>query len=386
MSTKISIVNVNDFDGIPNAVIGAIKLIEKDIHFDFTKSKNILLKPNLLTTKKDACTQPGFVEGVISYLKAIGVSMDSVYLGDSPGQSQKLGSDVAKEIGIYEICETHGLNFVDFESNIPINEKIEGALRLKEIFVAKAVKDCDILINLPRLKSHLEATMTGAIKNYWGIIPGGLKAHYHLFGKTAEQFGEVLADNFSWIVKNKPNRLTVYDLQEIMEGRMGPGAGRMKQWDLILAGTDELALDIVALEIGKIKSKNVPHIKNGIERNLGIGKLENIEILGLSLEEAKEQTPKFKVPGNTFTSFIGYMSGHIGYKIIKKIPKLIKSKCIQCGECALNCPAEAIEFETNSFPIFLRKKCISCFCCAELCSESAIKAKTRGIGGLFSKN
>jgi len=383
MSTKISIVNVNDFDGIPDAVIGAIKLIEKDIHFDFTKSKNILLKPNLLTTKKDACTQLGFVEGVISYLKMIGISMGNVYLGDSPGQSQKLGSDVAKEIGIYEICETHGVNFVDFESDIPINEKIEGALRLKEIFVAKVVKDCDILINLPRLKSHLEATMTGAIKNYWGIIPGGLKAHYHLFGKTAEQFGEVLADNFSWIVKNKPNRLTVYDLQEIMEGRMGPGGGTMKKWDLILAGTDEVALDLVALEIGKLKVKNVPHVRNAIERNLGVGNLEDIEILGMSLEEAKKQTPKFNVPGNTFTSFIAYMSGHIGYKIIKKIPELIKSRCIQCGECAQICPAEAIKFEEGKFPVFLRKICISCFCCSEMCPQSAIKARTRGLAGLF---
>ena len=255
MSTKISIVNVNDFDGIPDAVIGAIKLIEKYIHFDFTESKNILLKPNLLTAKKEACTQPGFIEGVLSYLKNHGVSMNNVYIGDSPGQSQKLGSDVAKEIGVYEIIESYGANFVDFESGLPLIEHIDGALRLKEIYVAKAVKDCDILINLPRLKSHLEATMTGAIKNYWGIIPGGLKAHYHLFGKTAEQFGEVLADNFSWIVKNKPNRLTVYDLQEIMEGRMGPSGGTMKKWDLILAGTDELALDIVALEIGKIRTK-----------------------------------------------------------------------------------------------------------------------------------
>ena len=384
MSTKIGIVNVNDFNGIPDAVIEAIKLIEKDIHFDFTKSENILLKPNLLTTKRDACTQPGFIEGVLAYLKNHGVSMNNVYIGDSPGQSQKLGSDVAKEIGIYEICESNGANFIDFESSAPVIENIDGALRLKEIHVAKAVKDCEILINLPRLKSHLEATMTGAIKNYWGIIPGGLKAHYHLFGKTTEQFGEVLADNFSWIVKNKPNRLTVYDLQEIMEGRMGPGGGSMKKWDLILVGTDELALDIVALEIGKIKSKNVPHIKNGIERNLGVGNLENIEILGMSLEEAKKQTPKFKVPGNSFTSFIAYMSGHIGYKIIKKIPELIKSKCIKCGECAQNCPAEAIEFETNNFPKFLRKKCISCFCCAELCSENAIKARSRGLGGLFS--
>ncbi|MHA2123247.1 MAG: DUF362 domain-containing protein, partial [Promethearchaeota archaeon] len=349
----------------------------------FTNAKNILLKPNLLTTKKEACTQPEFVEGVLSYLKQIGVSRDKIYLGDSPGQSEKLGSDVAKEIGIYEICERFGINFIDFESDVPIQEKIHGALKLKMIRVAKAVKDCDILINLPRLKSHVEATMTGALKNYWGIIPGGLKAQYHLYGKTAEQFGEVLADNFSWVVNNKPNRLTVYDLQEIMEGRFGPGGGSMKQWDLILAGTDEVALDSIALEIGKIKTKDVPHVNNAINRNLGVGDIEKIKIKGMSIEEARKRTPKFHVPGSRFTSFIAYMSGHVGYKIIKKIPDLIKDKCIKCGECAKNCAAKAIEFDAANYPAFIRKKCISCFCCAELCSENAIKARTKGLAGFF---
>ncbi|MFX1324914.1 MAG: DUF362 domain-containing protein [Promethearchaeota archaeon] len=383
MSTKIGIVNVNEYNNIPEAVSGAIKLIEKDLDFDFIESKNILLKPNLLTTKREACTQPEFIEGVFCYLKNKGVSMSNVYIGDSPGQSQKVGSDVAKEIGISEICERYGVEFVDFERGTPSIEKIDGALRLEEIRVARAVKNSEILINLPRLKSHLEATITGAIKNYWGIIPGGLKAHYHLFGKTAEQFGEVLADNFSWVIKNKPNRLIVYDLQEIMEGRFGPGGGSMKKWDLILVGTDELALDVVAMEIGKVKIKSVPHIKNAIDRNLGVGNIEDIEILGMFLDDAKVQTPKFNVPGGRFTSFIAYMSGHIGYKIIKKIPSLVKNRCIKCGECARNCPAEAIEFNEYMFPDFIRDKCISCFCCAELCSESAIKAKTRGISGIF---
>ncbi len=383
MSTKISIVNVKEFETIPEAVISAIKLIENDLGFDITQSEKILLKPNLLTSKKDACTQPAFVEGVISYLKEVGVPMSNVYLGDSPGQSEKFGSDVAKEIGIYDLCEVHGINFINFEANKPIIEKIEGASSLKEIRVARAVKECDILINLPRLKSHIEATMTGAIKNYWGIIPGGLKANYHLYGKTAKQFGEVLADNFSWVVKNKQKRFTVYDLQNIMEGSMGPGGGKMVDWDLILVGTDELALDIVAMEIGKIKPSSVPHLKNAMERGLGIGNVEEIEILGVSLEEAKKQVPKFKVPGGTFTSFIAYMTGHIGYKIYKKFPKLLKAKCIKCGECAQNCPAAAIEFKEGDFPIFLRNKCISCFCCAELCSEIAIEAKTRGLSGLF---
>ncbi|MFX0003592.1 MAG: DUF362 domain-containing protein [Candidatus Hodarchaeota archaeon] len=383
MSTKVSIVNVKDYESIPNAVVGAIKLIENNMPFDFSNSKNILLKPNLLRSKKEACTQPSFVEGVISYLQEKGISMENISLGDSPGQQGKTATDVAEKIGLLKICEDYSIKLVDFESDVPLIEKIEGALRLKEIRVAKVVKECDTLINLPRLKSHIEATMTGAIKNYWGIIQGGLKAKYHLLGKNAEQFGEVLADNFSWIVKNKPNRLIVYDLQEIMEGMAGPGGGIMKKWDLILVGTDELALDVVALEIGKVKVKNVPHVKNAIERNLGVGNLENIEIVGISLEEAKRQTPKFNVPGSTMTSFISYMSGHLAYKITKKIPNLVKQKCVQCGQCAQICPAEAIEFIEGNFPIFSRKKCISCLCCSELCPESAIQAKSRGLAGIF---
>jgi len=383
MTTPISIVNVNDYQSIPEAVKAAIKHIETKIPFVFKNSKSILLKPNLLRAKKEACTQTGFIEGIIDYLKDIGVSMDNVSIGDSPGQIKKSASDVAKEIGVWDICEKSGIKFIDFESEAPVKENIEEGYKLKELRVAKAVKDCDILINLPRLKTHAEATITASIKNYWGIIPGGLKAKYHLLGKTAQQFGEVLADNFSWVVRNKSKRLTILDLQEIMEGAMGPGSGKMARWDLILVGMDEVALDLVALEIGKFKAKNVPHLKNAIVRNLGEGNLENIEILGMTLEEAKKQAPKFNVPGTKMTKFISYITGHLAYKFMKKVPILNKKRCAQCGQCAEVCPAEAIDFETDSFPEFLRKKCISCLCCMELCPESAIKAKSRGIKGVF---
>ncbi len=69
MSIKVSIVNVKDHDSIPKAVVGAIKLIEDNFLFKLSNSKNIVLKLNLLTFKKEACTQPSFIEGVISYLK-----------------------------------------------------------------------------------------------------------------------------------------------------------------------------------------------------------------------------------------------------------------------------------------------------------------------------
>ena len=165
---------------------------------------------------------------------------------------------------------------------------------------------------------------------------------------------------------------------------MGPVSGPMKQWDLILVGTDELALDVVALEIGKFKGlKYVPHLKNAYERGLGIGDLDHIEILGLSLEEARNSTLKFKIPGKLMTSFASFITRNIVYKVTKKIPILKKKLCIQCGHCSEVCPANAINFISGEYPEFLKRACISCLCCMEMCPQEAIKPKLRGFGGLF---
>jgi len=384
MSTKISIVNINDYESIPDAIVAAIKMIEEDFHFDILSCKKILLKPNLLRATKDACTQPVFVEGVIKYLEEIGVAMENVSIGDSPGQIKISAEQIAKKISLLEVCEKASIKFINFEHDTPVHGVIEGALRLKDYYVSNPVNECDLLINLPKLKTHGEATITGAIKNYWGIIPGGLKAKYHLLGRNPEQFGEALADNFSWVVKNKPNRLIVYDCVRVMQGTMGPVSGPMKKWDLILVGTDELALDVIALEIGRFKGlKRVPHLKNAYERGLGIGNLDDIEILGLSIEEAINLAQKFKVPGKTMTRFASFITRSIVYKVTKKIPKLKKKICIQCGQCFEVCPANAIDFKSGEYPKFLRKKCISCLCCMEMCPQQAIKTKLRGFGGLF---
>ena len=384
MLTKISIVNINDYKSIPDAIVAAIKMIEEDFHFNILNCKNILLKPNLLRATKDACTQPVFVEGVIKYLKEIGVAMENVSIGDSPGQIKISAEQIAKKISLLEVCEKATIKFINFEHDTPVHDVIEGALRLKDYYVSNPVNECDLLINLPKLKTHGEATITGAIKNYWGIIPGGLKAKYHLLGRNPEQFGEALVDNFSWVVKNKPNRLIVYDCVRVMQGTMGPVSGPMKKWDLILVGTDELALDVIALEIGRFKGlKRVPHLRNAYERGLGIGNLDDIEILGLSIEEARNLAQKFKVPGKTMTRFASFITRSIVYKVTKKIPKLKKKICIQCGQCFEVCPANAIDFKSGEYPAFLRKVCISCLCCMEMCPQQAIKTKLRGFGGLF---
>ncbi|MBY8982488.1 MAG: DUF362 domain-containing protein [Candidatus Lokiarchaeota archaeon] len=382
-TTKVSIVSIKEYKNVEDAIVAALELIEIDFKFDIDSSQYILLKPNLLIDKKDACTQPSFVKGIIKYLKLKKISMEKVFIGDSPGQVRKTAITIAKKLNIYDICEKEGLRFINFEKDTPIKEEIKDGIKLKEIFVSKPVKECDIIINLPKLKTHGEATITGAIKNYWGIIPGGLKAKYHLLGRDPFEFGECLIDTFSWVVRKKSKRITIYDLDKVMQGPMGPVSGKMINWGLILAGTDELALDIVALEIGKVKAQNVPHIVSAIKRKMGIGNIENIEIVGKSLEEAKKIAPKFKIPGMRLNKFAAYFTSRIFYKIKKKIPVLQKDLCIKCGDCVEICPAKAIKIIESNFPQIDRKTCISCLCCSELCSQQAIKTKKRGFIGLF---
>ena len=113
------------------------------------------------------------------------------------------------------------------------------------------------------------------------------------------------------------------------------------------------------------------------------GDLDNIEILGLSLEEARNVTPKFKVPGKFMTKFASFITRSIVYKVTKKIPILNKKLCIQCGQCSETCPVNAVNFISGEYPEFLRREYISCLCCMEMCRQEAIKPKLRGFGGLF---
>ena len=144
MSTKISIVNVKNYDSIPNAIKAGITLIADTLPFDIRECKSILLKPNLLRATKDACTQPVFVEGVLKYLKDIGVQNDNIRIGDSPGQVKISADTVAKKIGLYEVCEEAGIKFINFEHDTPVREDIDGSIRIKEYYISKPVKDCDL--------------------------------------------------------------------------------------------------------------------------------------------------------------------------------------------------------------------------------------------------
>ena len=122
------------------------------------------------------------------------------------------------------------------------------------------------------------------------------------------------------------------------------------------------------------------------ERKYGEGNLENINILGDSLDEFKDIN--FIPPKDSLSN--------IGLKILKirflrnlllEHPIIDKNKCIKCGECAKICPPKTMTIKPKQTPSLKSINCIRCWCCAEVCPQNAIsKSKRPLIGKIILKS
>ena len=115
------------------------------------------------------------------------------------------------------------------------------------------------------------------------------------------------------------------------------------------------------------------------ERNLGIGNLDEIAIVGTPLSEVRVTKP-FRFPNRSIAWASG-LFGPLAYRFTKKVPSLRRSKCTRCGNCAKICPGGAIQL--TPYPHFNRKKCIQCLCCVECCPSEALKVGIAGVMGLL---
>lgn len=383
MNAKVSIVRLSDFNNIaPAAIAEAIRLLDP---LPFKFSGKVLIKPNLVGKNLNACTSREVIKGAVESIKDMA---EELWIGDSPGAGiVKEGClGVLKWMDLIGWLDERSVRVRNFDGEEVHHVSIPEADIMGKSTIADAVVQCDVMINVPRAKSHLQTQFTGAVKNYWGIVPGGLKAKRHVLGSGIKNgFAKVLKDNFKWVVRNKKRRLTVMDCSSVMTGMMGPSWGPMKEWGLILAGTDEVAVDTVALAIGRIKALDrIPHLRECHLSSLGTGDLSQIEIIGGNLDRFLQK--KFSLPSSGLASFILW-TDHFSMRMLQKVPRLIESRCLRCGDCYKVCPVEperAIDWQEGEVPNFALSRCIGCFCCAEMCQNGAIRQGHRGLGGLFN--
>ena len=317
--------------------------------------RKVLIKPNILAglpPEMGVTTNPTVVAAIVDQCLAQGAS--EVMVGDNPGGVDRNSQTTAEMCGIYQASRGHFKNLSERVVEVPT------ASRFVPTFpISKAVLDADYLINVPCFKTHTLTTITGAVKNCFGWVAGGYKARLHLAAPSRGRFQELLMD----IYQIRRPDLNIMDGILAMEGN-GPTHGRVRPLGKLLASTDAVALDATMARMIGVDPAGLRLFQIAAQRGLGHWAADEV-----SVEGPLAVIPDFKLP----TEFAASPTEQVALlqDIGTTVPTVKEEVCIQCGDCQLNCPAQAISMDP--FPVVDPQKCIACFCCAELCLEGAME-------------
>lgn len=241
--------------------------------------KPILIKVNFISIKKwdtGATTDPIVVESLIRFFQPYN---DQIFVVESDATITK-ADEAAKATGIMDLCEKYDIPFLNLRKHPELVEvKVPNPEVLSTIKFPKIVLGSHV-ISAAKMKTHGDTQVTLGLKNMFGLLTDRPKSGYHSLG-----ISKVIVDINSVF---RPT-LTVIDGFIAMEGS-GPVSGSPVKMDLIIAGKDVVATDTVTSKIMGFEPTDIYHIRRVAE--LGLGNMENIEIIGEDLEKVTREFKK----------------------------------------------------------------------------------------------
>jgi uncharacterized protein (DUF362 family)/Pyruvate/2-oxoacid:ferredoxin oxidoreductase delta subunit len=377
--TKVALIKCGDYD--EDLLSQKIKEGLHKIGFDLAQFKNarVGLKPNLLmaaSPDKAVTTHPSFSKAVAR------IVMEQ---GGTPVLTECHGfgsfKSVLNSTGYSEVVKELGIEVGRMDEIAPLH--YPQAKLIKRIEISKAFFDVDMIINLPKFKTHGFTYISGAVKNLFGTIPGLRKARMHLRFPEPLEFSEWLLDLNGALLNgfDKPKKIVhILDAVVGQEGE-GPGpSGTPRQIGAIIIGSDPVAVDYVAAKVAGLDYKKVPTIFLGFKREFSVSSPEEIVMMGKNVEDISVKN--FQPTKSSISSHFlrGWLVSPAVKNLVIEKPWPNEEKCTLCYKCQAVCPAGAISNagENKKVPEYDYKKCIRCYCCIEFCPEAAISLK-KGI-------
>jgi uncharacterized protein (DUF362 family)/ferredoxin len=374
MGKKVGIVRCASYD--PQEVYGALKkAVELSDSLDVA-GKTVLLKPNILSDappEKAITTHPAFLEAAIRLVREKGAGR--ILVGDSPGLQMPGFS--GKVSGLGEAAKKGGAEWVDFTKG-KIEVPCPDGKVMKSFTLTQVVREADIIISIPKFKTHQLMQYTGAMKNIFGLVPSLAKSPFHARFSDRKKFAAMIVD-LNLAVKPA---YAFMDAIVGMEGN-GPAAGNPRQIGLVMASSNLLAMDAAAAQIMGYPPGEIPVNKEALSRGqdqgLWLSNLEEIEYPGLSPSELLipdfEKVP-FKISPSQFLDFILPLPLKRWIDSHAPGPEINPSICVRCGDCTRICYSKAMSLTGTGIVIDYRR-CIRCFCCHEICQVKAIDVKKK---------
>jgi len=323
------------------------------------RGKRVLIKPNVLRAseaKEGIVTHPAVLRAVVEKVESLGPA--SIVVGDNPGLfGYGANEEAFRKTGLMEAAKGHYQNIGNDSRKVDFNPDF-----LPTVSLSRMVLDADIIISLPKFKTHGLTIVTGAIKNSYGLLPGAQKARLHRAAGTPERFQEMIVDVFRLRVPD----LFIVDAVVGMEGN-GPVSSDLRDLGLILASDNGVALDSVIATMMGCEPGRLRFLQKAKELGLGEYDLRTVEVIG----ELK-RLPDFKLPPLSGEAQVRNEATQAALqsKTILR-PQADPELCTGCGTCIDQCPVSALSM-IGPIPQVNPEICIICFCCQEICPEKAI--------------
>jgi uncharacterized protein (DUF362 family)/NAD-dependent dihydropyrimidine dehydrogenase PreA subunit len=323
------------------------------------RGRRVLIKPNVLRASAAAdgiVTHPAVVAAVVDRVEALGAA--AIAVGDNPGVvSYGANEESFRRTGLMAAAGGRYSNIGTESVTVPFNPEF-----MPTVSVSRAVLEAEVVISLPKFKTHGLTVLSGAIKNSYGILPGAQKARLHRAAGSPERFHELLVDVFRLRVPD----LFIVDAVVGMEGN-GPASPDLRDIGLVLAGDNAVAVDAIIATLMGCEPGRLRFLRRAHELGLGEYDLDRIEIEG-----ELNPIPNFKLPPPSGEAIVGNpaMLAAMDQRIRVR-PKADEAVCTGCGTCVEQCPVSALSME-GALPRVDPETCIGCFCCQELCPERAM--------------
>ncbi len=276
--SRVAILAAERYDGaLQHIVLQGLKLFELDV-----KDKVILLKPNMVEFDPGGVinTHPALVEATITAFRQVGAR--EVIVAEGPGHRRD-NEYLLRASGLYAILKEHAIRYTDLNSDDVQPVKLKSHFtRFDQLYLPKTLFRADLIVSMPKLKTHHWAGVTLSLKNMFGVVPGSIYG----WPKNALHWAGI-HESILDINSSLPRpQFAIIDGIVGMEGN-GPIQGQAKKSGVLIFGNDLVAVDATAARVMKIEPRKVKYLEMA-GQFLGNMANESIEQIGDPVEKFQQ--------------------------------------------------------------------------------------------------
>ena len=267
------------------------------------QGSTVMIKPNFTAAfppETGAASDPRIAE--VLARSALEAGAAKVIIAEGIGSGLVSLTDVN---GLQEISKMNGIEIIDLNDEKTEAVYVSDPLAVERFDISRVVLECDVFINLAKLKVHPQALFSLAMKNVMGvlpgrsrkdpeeakrqgyltpIIPGGGKKIFHDLAR--DRGLGAMQDAIVDLSTLVPSHLTVVDGLYGMEGKGAPVRGKPVKMDLLIVGVDLVAVEAVGAAVMGFDLERIPYLKHAVQKGLGNEiRIENLDIRGAKLSD-----------------------------------------------------------------------------------------------------